>query len=131
MFAGRNLVRALVLVTAVAVVGSTSLAVAAAQQDPQKQTVRVGGTVKEPKKIKDVAPVYPEEAKANKIQGVVIVEALIGTDGKVKEAKVLRPVPVLEKAALEAVQQWEYTPTLLNGEPVEVIMTITVNFTLK
>ena len=128
---GRKLVRVVALSTALAVVGSSSLVMAASLQDPQKQPVRVGGDIKEPKKTKDVAPVYPEEAKANKVQGVVIIEALIGTDGKVKSAKALRPVALLDKAALEAVQQWEYTPTLLNGEPVEVIMTVTVNFTLR
>jgi protein TonB len=108
-------------------VGSSALVVA----QGQKLRVRVGADVKEPKKLKDVAPVYPEDAKAAGVQGVVIIEAVIGTDGKILEAKVLRPVPMLEKAALEAVQQWEYTPTLLNGEPVELIMTITVNFVLK
>src|SRR6188768_4179686 len=96
---GRNLVRVVALSTTLAVVGSGALVIAASQpQDPQKQPVRVGGTIKEPKKLKDVAPVYPEEAKANKIQGVVIVEAVIGTDGKVNSAKVLRPVAVLDQA---------------------------------
>lgn len=96
----------------------------------QKQRVRVGGDIKEPKKIKDVKPVYPEDAKNAGIQGIVILETVIGTDGTVQEAKILRPVPQLDKAALDAVMQWRYTPTLLNGEPVEVIMTVTVTFTL-
>jgi protein TonB len=108
-------------------VGSSALVVAAGQQAP----VRVGGSVKEPKKIKDVKPVYPEDAKAAGVSGVVIIEAVIGTDGKVVEAKALRPVAMLDEAALEAVRQWEYTPTLLNGEPVSVIMTVTVSFSLK
>jgi len=75
--------------------------------------------------------VYPEAAKAAGVQGIVIIEAIIGTDGSVNEAKVLRPAPELEKAAIDAVMQWKYTPTLLNGEPVEVIMTVTVTFTLQ
>ena len=127
MLSTRNLMRVMAVAMALMFVGSSALVVA----QGQKPRVRVGGDTKEPKKLKDVAPAYPEDAKAAGVQGVVIIEAVIGTDGKILEAKVLRPVPMLEKAALEAVQQWEYTPTLLNGEPVELIMTITVNFVLK
>ena len=65
------------------------------------------------------------------MQGVVIIEAIIGADGRVQEAKVLRSIPLLDAAALDAVKQWEYTPTLLNNQPVPVIMTVTVNFTLQ
>ena len=93
--------------------------------------VRVGGDIKEPKKIKDVKPVYPEAAKAAGVQGIVIIEIMIGTDGAVNEAKVLRSVPELDRAAVDAVMQWKYTPTLLNGEPVKVIMTVTVTFSLQ
>jgi protein TonB len=93
--------------------------------------VRVGGDIKEPKKIKHVPPTYPPIAQQAKIQGVVIIEATIARDGSVKDAKVLRPAPMLDQAALEAVRQWRYTPTLLNGQPVEVIMTVTVTFTLN
>ena len=93
--------------------------------------VRVGGDIKEPKKIKDVKPVYPQIAQTAKVQGIVIIEATIGKDGSVKDAKVLRSVPLLDQAALDAVRQWKFTPTLLNGEPVEVVMTVTVNFTLN
>ena len=96
----------------------------------QQQRVRVGGNIKEPKKIKDVKPVYPEEAQRAKVQGIVIMETIIGTDGTIQEAKILRGVELLDKAALDAVMQWRYTPTLLNGEAVEVIMTVTVTFTL-
>ena len=65
------------------------------------------------------------------MQGVVIVEATIGPDGKVSDARVLRSIPLLDQAALDAVRQWVFTPTLLNGVPVPVIMTVTVNFTLQ
>ena len=65
------------------------------------------------------------------MQGIVIIEAIIGKDGNVKDAKVLRSVPLLDQAALEAVRQWRFTPTLLNNVPVEVVMTVTVNFTLN
>ncbi len=92
--------------------------------------VRVGGDISEPKKIRDLKPVYPADAQAAGIQGLVILEAVIGTDGAVRSAKVLRGQPLLDEAAVGAVVQWRYTPTLLNGEPVEVVMTVTVNFTL-
>ena len=95
------------------------------------EQVRVGGDIKEPKKIKDVKPVYPEAAKSAGVQGIVIIETVIGTDGAVNEAKVLRSVPELDKAAIDAVMQWKYTPTLLNGKAVEVIMTVTVTFSLQ
>jgi protein TonB len=84
-----------------------------------------------PTKIRNVNPVYPQIAQSARIQGTVVIEATIDREGKVSEARVLRSVPLLDQAALDAVRQWEYTPTLLNGEPVPVIMTVTVNFTLR
>jgi protein TonB len=93
--------------------------------------VRVGGAIKQPQKRKDVKPVYPPIAQSARVQGIVIIEATIGPDGKVRDAKVLRGQPLLNDAALAAVRQWEYTPTLLNGVPVPVIMTVTVTFTLQ
>jgi TonB family protein len=93
--------------------------------------VRVGGAIAEPKKVRHVSPSYPDIAKQARVQGVVILEATITPSGKVGDVKVLRGVPLLDEAALEAVKQWEYTPTLLNGVPVPVIMTITVNFRLQ
>ena len=92
--------------------------------------VRPGGLIAEPKKIVDVRPVYPEIAQQARIQGIVILELIVGVDGSVTDARVLRPAPMLDQAALEAVRQWKYTPTLLNGAPVPVIMTVTVTFTL-
>ena len=74
---------------------------------------------------------YPAIAQSARVQGVVIIEATIGPDGAVQDAKVLRSIPLLDAAALDAVKQWEFTPTLLNGVPVPVIMTVTVNFTLQ
>jgi protein TonB len=93
--------------------------------------VRVGGDIKEPKKIRDVKPVYPEDAKAAGVQGVVIIEAIIDENGDVRQAKVLRSVPGLDDAAVGAVMQWKFTQTLLNGTPVQVLMTVTVNFSLQ
>jgi periplasmic protein TonB len=98
---------------------------------PPQQPVRVGGAIKQPTKLKDVRPVYPPIAQSARVSGVVIIEATIGADGRVKDAKVLRSIPLLDQAALDAVKQWQFTPTLLNGVPVPVIMTVTVNFTLQ
>ena len=98
---------------------------------PVVAPVRVGGNIKAPQKIKDVKPVYPPIAQSARVQGVVIIEATIGVNGTVEEAKVLRSIPLLDAAALDAVRQWQFTPTLLNGVPVPVIMTVTVNFTLQ
>jgi len=92
--------------------------------------VRVGGNMKQPVKTKHVAPVYPPIAQSANVQGVVILEAVIGVDGKVQDARILRSIPLLDQAAIDAVKQWEFTPTLLNGTPVPVIMTATVQFTL-
>jgi periplasmic protein TonB len=93
-------------------------------------TVRVGGSIREPRKIKHVNPVYPPEARAARIEGVVVIECLIDKQGLVARPTVLRSVPGLDVAALDAVLQWQYEPTLLDGEPVNVIMTVTVAFRL-
>lgn len=93
--------------------------------------VRVGGNIKTPTKVRDVRPAYPPAAQAAGIQGVVILEARIDVDGRVYDAKVLRSIPELDEAALEAVRQWEFTPTEVNGVLVPVIMTVTVNFSLQ
>jgi TonB family protein len=98
---------------------------------PSGQTpLRVGGNVKTPTKVRDVRPIYPAEAQAARIQGVVIIEATIDIDGRVHDARVIRSVPALDDAALEAVRQWEFAPTEVDGVRVPVIMTVTVNFAL-
>ena len=94
------------------------------------QPVRVGGQIRAPMQISKVQPAYPAEALAARVQGIVILEAVIGIDGRVTDAKVLRSVPLLDQAAIDAVRQWVYTPTLMNGVPVPVIMTVTVTFSL-
>jgi protein TonB len=98
---------------------------------PPAAPVRVGGNIKPPMKTKDQRPVYPPIAQSARVQGVVIIEATIGPNGKVQDARVLRSIPLLDASALDAVKQWEFTPTLLNGVPVPVIMTVTVQFTLS
>jgi TonB family protein len=92
--------------------------------------LRVGGVIKPPQKIVNVNPVYPQEAQDAKVQGVVIIETVIDEAGAVKEAWVLKSVPLLDEPALEAVRHWRYEPTLMNGVPRAVRMTVTVNFTL-
>ena len=92
--------------------------------------VRVGGNVKPPTKIRSVDPIWPPVAQQARVQGVVILEVLIDEGGKVSDARVLRSIPLLDQAAIDAVRQWEFETTLLNGQPVPVIMTVTVQFTL-
>ena len=75
--------------------------------------------------------VYPADAQQNRIQGVVILEITIGKGGQVLEAKVLRSIPALDQAAIDAVKQWVFSPTTVNGVAKNVIMTVTVNFTLQ
>lgn len=99
-------------------------------QPRQPALVRPGGNVKPPDRIVNVRPEYPPIAISARVAGSVIIEAIIGTDGQVRDARVLRSIPLLDEAALKAVRQWRYTPTLLNGIPVSVIMTVTVTFTL-
>jgi TonB family protein len=88
----------------------------------------VGGVRGAPQKIRDVQPIYPDEAREANIRGVVIVEITVGVDGSVTEARVVRSIPRLDAAALDAVRQWQYQPVVMNGTPVPVIMTVTVPF---
>lgn len=98
---------------------------------PPQEPLRPGGKIQQPTKTHDVKPVYPTVAQSARVQGMVIIEATLSADGHVTGAKILRSIPLLDAAALEAVRQWEFTPTLLNGVPVPVVMTVTVNFTLQ
>jgi protein TonB len=75
--------------------------------------------------------VYPVIAQAARIEGDVTIEAIIGVDGAVTNLKVARSVALLDQAAIDAVRRWRYTPTLLNGVPIPVLMTVTVRFRLK
>jgi protein TonB len=97
---------------------------------PPAAPIRVGGHIRPPTKIRDVPPIYPQIAIQARVQGVVIIEAEISPEGKVTAARVLRSIQLLDQAALDAVRQWEYTPTLLNGMPRAIVMTVTVNFFL-
>lgn len=101
---------------------------AATAPDPSGP-MRIGGSIKEPRKIRHVPPVFPADAVAAGVEGTVVLTAVLGKDGAVREVAVVTGVPVLNDAALNAVRLWVFTPTLLNGVPVEVAMTVTVNFT--
>jgi TonB family protein len=90
--------------------------------------VRVGGNIRPPTRTQFAEPAYPQTARAAGVQGVVILELVVDADGAVSNARVLRSIPLLDQAALDAVRQWRYEPTLLNGVPTPVIMTVTVNF---
>jgi TonB family protein len=96
-----------------------------------RQALRVGGAIREPRKIRNVSPAYPEMALQARVQGIVILETTIGPRGDVTAVRVLRGVPLLDQSAIDAVKQWIYEPTLLNGVPVPVIMTVTVNYKLS
>jgi len=93
--------------------------------------LRVGGAIKPPQKVLDVRPIYPEDAKAARVEGVVIIDVTIARDGTVTEAGIRRSIPLLDQAALDAVRQWRFVPTLMNGAPIDVLMTVTINFTLQ
>jgi protein TonB len=93
--------------------------------------VRVGGAIRAPQKVVHVVPDYPAMARAARVSGVVIMEAVIGEDGGVRDVRILRSVPLLDEEAIRAVRQWRFTPTLLNGQPVPIVMTVTVSFSLQ
>ena len=93
--------------------------------------VPVGGRIRPPRRLAYVPPVYPAIAQTARVEGTVILEAIISESGEVTAVKVLRSVPLLDEAARAAVARWRYSPTTLNGVTVPVIMTVTVTFSLK
>lgn len=117
----RHLVVGVLLVIAVA-------SMAAAQAVPQR--VRVGSGVMSGLVVKKVQPAYPAEAKAQHIQGTVVLKAIIDKEGNVASLEVVSGHPMLVPPAIEGVKQWKYKPYLLNGDPVEVETQVTVNYTL-
>ena len=93
---------------------------------------RIGDGIRPPARIGGAAPVYPSEAREARAEGVVIMQATISPTGEVSDVEVLRSaVPLLDEAAVAAVRQWRYEPTLVDGEPVSIVMTVTVNFALR
>jgi len=93
--------------------------------------VRAIGEIKPPKLIKAVVPIYPEIARQARIEGVVEIEATTDVYGRVISVKVLRSIPLLDQAAIDAVRQWVYEPMIINGRPRPVIFTVKVTFQLK
>lgn len=98
---------------------------------PRPQTpVRPHSGIRAPQRTVSVTPVYPAVARSARVDGIVIIEATIDEQGNVVRTQVLRSIPLLDDAALAAVRQWKFTPTLLNGVAVPIVMTVTVNFKL-
>ncbi|PYR41506.1 MAG: hypothetical protein DMF95_30850 [Acidobacteria bacterium] len=98
---------------------------------PAQTPIHLHSGMQPPRKVVDVRPLHPALAQSARKEGVVILEAVIDARGHVESVRVLRSIPLLDQAAVEAVRQWVFTPTLLNGVPVPVVMTVTVNFTLQ
>ena len=102
-----------------------------APEPPPVKRIRVASRVAEANLIHDVAPQYPPEAGRERVEGVVVLVAIIGTDGTVKDVHVESGPSLLAQAAIDAVKQWRYRPYLLNGMPVEIDSRITINFTVS
>jgi protein TonB len=118
------------------IIGSVPVAapppeVKAAPKPVVPQRIPVGGNVQQAKLINQPKPVYPPLARQARIQGTVRFTAIIGVDGRIQNLTLVSGHPLLVPSAQEAVKQWVYQPTLLNGEPVEVVTQIDVNFTLQ
>jgi protein TonB len=98
---------------------------------PPDKPRRPGGDIVPPQRTVYKAPVYPQAAMAARLEGIVILETTIDAQGVVQDVTVLRSVPMLDRAAIEAVRQWRYQPTRLNGQAIPIIMTVTVTFSLR
>ena len=112
-------------------VGVLALPPAAPVTPTSEPPRRLSSGITAPVKTVNVAPRYPEAARIAKVEGMVIIEAVIDASGIVTSARVLRGHPLLDQAAVDAVSQWRFTPARLNNEVIPVVMTVTVNFTLR
>lgn len=113
------------------VAGTDVIQAPPAPQPPRPvEPIPIGGVIRPPKKVFDVAPVYPTIALQARKPGLVILQAVIDERGEVREVTVLRSDPLFDEAARAAVRQWRFTPTLLNGQAVPVVMSVTVTFTV-
>jgi periplasmic protein TonB len=123
---------AIAVAESVPVVGLINNSPLAILPPPENPVVRrVGGEIRQPERIVYKAPQYPSIARAARVAGTVILEAIIDAEGVVRDVKVLRSVPMLDGAAVEAVRQWRYIPTRLNGVAIPVMMSVTVTFALR
>lgn len=95
------------------------------------QPIRLHSGIAAPRKTVDAQPVYPPIAQSARVEGIVIIEVIISETGEVTSAKILRSVPLLDAAALDAVRKWRFEPARLNGDAIPVVMTVTVNFQLN
>lgn len=98
---------------------------------PPAKVVRIGGQLLAPKLVHRVDPVYPALAQRARLQATLVLEAWVDKEGRVKNVKVLRGVPLLDEPAMEAVKQWRYRPLLLNGEATEFVLTVNISFKLE
>jgi protein TonB len=111
--------------------GGFALSLALAQDKAiEDRPIRIGGNEAQANRLSAPVPVYPAEAKQNRIQGTVRLEITIDKEGRVANMSLLSGPPELVRSATDAVQQWVYKPTLLNGEPVSVLTTVDINYTL-
>jgi len=111
--------------------GEKTAKTAQAIEEFARGAVKITGDMEPPQMIKRVDPIYPEIARQAHVEGVVILQARTDTSGKVKEVMVLRSIPLLDQAAVDAVRQWVYEPLIIKGKPVEAVFTVTVRFDLK
>jgi periplasmic protein TonB len=95
-----------------------------------REPIRLHAGMQAPRKIVNVPPRYPTHAQQAHLEGVVVLDAVIDATGRVTDVHVTRSIQALDQAAIDAVRQWRFTPTLLNGEPVSILLTVTVRFTL-
>ncbi len=112
-------------------IGPDGISLPPARPAPAAVPVHVGGVIQPPRKIKDVRPIYPAIAQQSRVQGMVVLDALIGADGRVQNVRILQHQLLLDDAAVAAVRQWVFEPTRLNGEAVPVVMTVMVDFRLN
>ena len=98
---------------------------------PPSGPVRLADLPVAPKKTNDVRPIYPDIARQARVEGTVVMEAVLDTSGRVTQLRIIQSVPLLDQAAMNAVRQWRYTPSTYGGHPVSVLMTITIRFTLQ
>ncbi|MCA1733948.1 MAG: energy transducer TonB [Acidobacteria bacterium] len=101
-------------------------------QGPADRILRPGGDVTMPRVLARTDPVYPEIAREIRLRGIVVLECIIGRDGRVRDPRVARSAhPLLDRAAIDAVTQWRFEPATLNGQPVDVYFHLTVRFALR
>ena len=112
--------------------GGPAISVAPPPAPPKPQgPIKVADLPVPPRKIVDVRPIYPEIARVAHIEGLVVLEAVLDPSGQVTQLRIIRSVPMLDQAAMDAVRQWRYTPTMYYGKPVSVLMSITIKFSLQ